>query len=259
MTPEQIIEMAKQAGFHFHDAGSGPEILHTIPLEYSQQCFERFAQLVKDTAVTGEVVLVSNPPSDENIFDAWVSAGDSDGIAYDGVSFERGYRLGRGDYDEYTGALITAAKEEVWNQVFTPLSQIQVADGFCDHQYDVELINVFNAGVRFAEKSALYWRLIMNINQIAESCGKRVNNLWHFDDIALSIFAAKVRGMSQSTEVLPLSDEVIKAEAEKHQLSTTEDRHWYGDDYTVSVNNIKGATDFAKAIEQLVLHNVGLK
>lgn len=99
----------------------------------------------------------------------------------------------------------------------------------------------------------------MNINQIAESCGKRVNNLWHFDDIALSIFVAKVRGMSRSIEVLPLSDEVIKAEAEKHQLSTIEARHWYGDDYTVSVNNIKGVTDFAKAIEQLVLQNVGLK
>lgn len=151
MTTEQIIEMAKQAGFHFHDTGYGSEILHTIPLEYSQKCFERFAQLVRGIA-TEEVVLVSNPPSDENIFDAWVSAGDSDGIAYDGVSFERGYRLGRGDYDEYTGALITAAKEEVWNQVFTPLSQTQVAEGFCDQQYDVELVNVFNAGVRFAEK-----------------------------------------------------------------------------------------------------------
>ena len=50
------------------------------------------------------------PPSDENISDAWISASDSDGIAYDGPSFERGYRLGRGEYDEYTGALVAAAK-----------------------------------------------------------------------------------------------------------------------------------------------------
>ena len=49
------------------------------------------------------------PPSDENIFDAWVSASDSDGISYDGPSFERGYRLGRGEYDEYTGALVADA------------------------------------------------------------------------------------------------------------------------------------------------------
>ena len=42
-----IIEMAKQAGFHFHDAGYGPEVLHTEPHEYSQKCFERFAHLVR--------------------------------------------------------------------------------------------------------------------------------------------------------------------------------------------------------------------
>ncbi len=35
------------------------------------------------------------PPSDENIFDAWVSASDGDGIAYDGPSFECGYKLGQ--------------------------------------------------------------------------------------------------------------------------------------------------------------------
>lgn len=49
------------------------------------------------------------PPSDENIADAWISASDSDGITYDGPSFERGYRLGRGEYDEYTGALVADA------------------------------------------------------------------------------------------------------------------------------------------------------
>lgn len=51
MTPEQIIELAKKAGFHFRDAGYGPEILHTNPLEYSQRCFERFAQLVRNAAL----------------------------------------------------------------------------------------------------------------------------------------------------------------------------------------------------------------
>lgn len=147
----------------------------------------------------------------------------------------------------------------------------------------------------------------MTINQIAEAHGKRVNNLWHFDDIALSIFANKVRGIEQSVEpvankwetfvcylidhcegeviteeglqrllmkmlnnpaytpnhsapdVSLLTDDEINAQAAKHQLSTTEERHWYGDNYTVSVNNIKGANDFAKAIEQLVLQKAGLK
>ena len=46
-----IIEMAKQAGFHFHDAGYGPEVLHTEPHEYSQKCFERFAHFVRAAAL----------------------------------------------------------------------------------------------------------------------------------------------------------------------------------------------------------------
>ncbi|KAK54849.1 hypothetical protein L576_1710 [Bordetella bronchiseptica OSU054] len=33
-------------------------------------------------------------PDDESIAEAWVTASDSDGIAYDGHSFERGYQLG---------------------------------------------------------------------------------------------------------------------------------------------------------------------
>ena len=33
-------------------------------------------------------------PDDEAAADAWISASDADGIAYDGPSFERGYRAG---------------------------------------------------------------------------------------------------------------------------------------------------------------------
>lgn len=64
---------------------------------------------------------------------------------------------------------------------------------------------------------------------------------------------------ANTADVPLLTDDVINAEATKHQLSTTEERHWYGDDYTVSVNNIKGANDFARAIEQLVRKKSGLK
>jgi hypothetical protein len=46
-----IIELAKQAGFHFHDAGYAPAVLHTEPHEYSQKCFERFAHLVRAAAL----------------------------------------------------------------------------------------------------------------------------------------------------------------------------------------------------------------
>lgn len=59
-------------------------------------------------------------------------------------------------------------------------------------------------------------------------------------------------------EVPLISDEEIKTEAAKHQLSDTEHRHWYGDDYTVSITNIKGAVDFAHAIEQAVRQKAGL-
>jgi hypothetical protein len=70
--------------------------------------------------------LQPEPPSDENITDAWVSASDSDGIAYDGPSFERGYRLGRGEYDEYTGALISDAIKQAQQQ-WSGLTQEQIA------------------------------------------------------------------------------------------------------------------------------------
>ena len=64
------------------------------------------ADISKEVAVQ---LAQPEPPGDENIADAWISASDSDGIAYDGPSFERGYRLGRGEYDEYTGALVADA------------------------------------------------------------------------------------------------------------------------------------------------------
>lgn len=45
MTSERIKELAKQSGFYFQDAGHSP-IEHTEPHEYSEKCFERFAQLI---------------------------------------------------------------------------------------------------------------------------------------------------------------------------------------------------------------------
>lgn len=49
MTREEIIGLAQEAGFLFHDAGYAPEIMHTEPHQYSQKCFERFAALVAAT------------------------------------------------------------------------------------------------------------------------------------------------------------------------------------------------------------------
>lgn len=45
MTQIEIISMAQIAGFYFQDAGYAP-ILHTTKDEYSERCFERFANLV---------------------------------------------------------------------------------------------------------------------------------------------------------------------------------------------------------------------
>lgn len=45
MTRDDVIRMAEEAGFYFHDAGHAPT-LHTNPLKYSEKCFERFATLV---------------------------------------------------------------------------------------------------------------------------------------------------------------------------------------------------------------------
>ena len=47
MTRDEIIRMAREAGFYFHDAGYAP-ILHTVAGEYSEACFERFASLVAE-------------------------------------------------------------------------------------------------------------------------------------------------------------------------------------------------------------------
>ena len=44
---KSIVDLAKEAGFYFHDAGYAP-VLHTVALEYSQACFERFAGLIKE-------------------------------------------------------------------------------------------------------------------------------------------------------------------------------------------------------------------
>lgn len=55
---------------------------------------------------------------------------------------------------------------------------------------------------------------VPNIAQIATDHGKRVGNLWHFDDLALSIFASKVMGLvslrAQPAERKPLTEEQIR-------------------------------------------------
>ena len=42
---KRIKELAKRSGFFFHNAGYFP-IEHTVPAEYSEKCFERFAELI---------------------------------------------------------------------------------------------------------------------------------------------------------------------------------------------------------------------
>ena len=49
MIRDDVIRAAGEAGFHFHDAGFAPT-LHTVPLEYSEKCFERFAALIEAAA-----------------------------------------------------------------------------------------------------------------------------------------------------------------------------------------------------------------
>lgn len=130
----------------------------------------------------------------------------------------------------------------------------------------------------------------MTINQIAEAYGKRVNNLWYFDDIALSIFAAKVRSIEQSVKlsVEPVTDEENEQfsndvsnfagadpEATKYALerflkrrANTTDVSLLTDDdlYSAAVSigwNVNYMDDseieFARAIEQLVRKKSGLK
>lgn len=45
MNKDLIKTFAKQSGFHFRDAGFAP-IEHTVPHEYSEECFNRFAELI---------------------------------------------------------------------------------------------------------------------------------------------------------------------------------------------------------------------
>lgn len=47
-----------------------------------------------DSAPVADEEVQPVAPDDESIAEAWVTASDSDGIAYDGHSFERGYQLG---------------------------------------------------------------------------------------------------------------------------------------------------------------------
>ena len=70
MTKEQVIELAKQAGFHFWDAGFADKgILHTTGDNFSQKCFERFATLVRNAAMEeafGAVSSLAVPPDEDN-------------------------------------------------------------------------------------------------------------------------------------------------------------------------------------------------
>lgn len=49
MTKDELMQMARDAGFMFHDAGYAPT-LHTLPKEYSDKCFDRFARGILERA-----------------------------------------------------------------------------------------------------------------------------------------------------------------------------------------------------------------
>jgi hypothetical protein len=51
MKQEQVIELARKAGFYFHDAGFGPDVLHTTPNEFSLKCFERLINAVEQSTL----------------------------------------------------------------------------------------------------------------------------------------------------------------------------------------------------------------
>lgn len=46
MITDEVIRLAKEAGFHFYDAGHAP-VLHTVENAYSEKCFERFAKAIE--------------------------------------------------------------------------------------------------------------------------------------------------------------------------------------------------------------------
>ncbi len=47
LSRDQIIALAQKAGFIFHNEKS-KTIMHTVPLEYSEKYFERFAMLIAE-------------------------------------------------------------------------------------------------------------------------------------------------------------------------------------------------------------------
>lgn len=49
MTKNELMEMARNAGFMFHDAGYAP-MLHTLPKEYSDKCFDRLFNAILERA-----------------------------------------------------------------------------------------------------------------------------------------------------------------------------------------------------------------
>jgi hypothetical protein len=49
MTKNELMEMARKAGFMFHDAGYAPT-LHTLPREYSDKCFDRLFNAILERA-----------------------------------------------------------------------------------------------------------------------------------------------------------------------------------------------------------------
>ncbi|KDD41156.1 hypothetical protein L532_4332 [Bordetella bronchiseptica OSU095] len=63
-------------------------------------------------------------PDDETIAEAWVTASDSDGIAYDGHSFERGYQLGEiAERDRRASAPVAGEQIIAWDVQDTGLGR----------------------------------------------------------------------------------------------------------------------------------------
>lgn len=62
MDKEQILQMAKKAGFYFMDAGYGPEVLHSVDHHYSEECFMRFAAAIRAATKEEDAKICESEP-----------------------------------------------------------------------------------------------------------------------------------------------------------------------------------------------------
>jgi len=90
MTKDEALDLAqyalKKARSRIVEAGGSGWKLE------AQQCVNAITVIKQARSAPVQEPL---PPDDESICEDWISASDSDGVAYDGPSFERGYKLGQ--------------------------------------------------------------------------------------------------------------------------------------------------------------------